>query len=203
MNQPRKQARQARSRATQEAILEATARILESEGRDALTTNGIARRAGVSIGSLYQYYPHKEAILATLMRIKRAELLELMREALAGSGDLPVEQAVGQMVKAGMIHQFSRPRLALELEYVEPQLGLMQETADLAEEMAGVVLEMLRQRFPATGLAEARDVIAICKGMINAEALAGAPGGEQLQLRCTRAVLGYLRECSNAPRQAK
>lgn len=59
---------QERARATREAIFEATARILEREGRAALNTNHIAERAGVSIGTLYQYFANKEEILIAMAR---------------------------------------------------------------------------------------------------------------------------------------
>ncbi|MCA3366430.1 MAG: helix-turn-helix transcriptional regulator, partial [Roseomonas sp.] len=65
---PRKQPIQDRSRETVGAILEAAARILEAEGLEAANTNAIAARAGVSIGSLYQYFPDKVAIFAELIR---------------------------------------------------------------------------------------------------------------------------------------
>ena len=59
--------RQERSRATVEAILEAAAQVFERHGYAAGTTNRIAERAGVSIGSLYQYFPNKDAILVALV----------------------------------------------------------------------------------------------------------------------------------------
>lgn len=62
----RKLPRQDRSRALVDAIVEAAARILVQQGRDALTTNAVALRAGVSIGSLYQYFPNREAILVAV-----------------------------------------------------------------------------------------------------------------------------------------
>ena len=57
---PRKTAQQARAKVTLGAIIEAAARILETQGLDGLTTNHIAATAGVSIGSLYQYFPNKQ-----------------------------------------------------------------------------------------------------------------------------------------------
>jgi len=59
----RRRPQQARSRAACEAIVEAAAQILEAGGPEALTTNAVAERAGVSIGTLYQYFPDKQAIL--------------------------------------------------------------------------------------------------------------------------------------------
>ena len=64
---PRKAPKQGRSEATVEVILEAAAHILIERGYMALTTNAAALRAGVSIGSLYQYFPGKEALLAALL----------------------------------------------------------------------------------------------------------------------------------------
>ena len=60
--QSRKEPRQARSQVTVTAILEATIRILEREGMDAATTTRIAEVAGVSVGTLYQYFAHRDAI---------------------------------------------------------------------------------------------------------------------------------------------
>jgi len=64
----RRSPRQARSRDTIETIFEATARIIERGGRAALNTNHIAERAGISVGTLYQYFPNKEAILVAMAR---------------------------------------------------------------------------------------------------------------------------------------
>ena len=71
---PRKSPVQARSAATVDAILEAAARILESEGFEGYTTNAIAKRAGVSIGSLYQYFPNKDAVTAALVMADAMQL---------------------------------------------------------------------------------------------------------------------------------
>jgi AcrR family transcriptional regulator len=64
----RRSPRQARSRATWEAIVEAAAQILERRGPSAFNTNEVAERAGVSIGTLYQYFPDKHAILIAAAR---------------------------------------------------------------------------------------------------------------------------------------
>jgi AcrR family transcriptional regulator len=71
--EPRKLPKQARSETTVEAILEAAAQVFERQGYAAGTTNRIAARAGVSIGSLYQYFPNKDAILVALVYRHLAE----------------------------------------------------------------------------------------------------------------------------------
>jgi len=65
---PKKKPKQERSKATFEAIIQATAHIIEEEGLERLSTNRVARVAGVSIGSLYQYFPDKDALVAEVGR---------------------------------------------------------------------------------------------------------------------------------------
>jgi AcrR family transcriptional regulator len=77
----RKSPRQARALVTVDAIFEATARIIEEAGTAGLTTNHIAERAGVSVGSLYGYFPNKEAILIALARRQ----LDLDRRTIGGT----------------------------------------------------------------------------------------------------------------------
>lgn len=78
---PRKMPRQGRSTETVRAIIEATARILEQDGLGAFTTNAVAERAGVSIGSLYQYFPGKEALVGALI-VRETSLLIAECEAM-------------------------------------------------------------------------------------------------------------------------
>src|SRR5678809_1130501 len=96
---PRKSATQARAQATVDAILEATARILVKEGYDRASTNRIALAAGVSIGSLYQYFPSKEALVAALIERHMDEMLVVVTEAVAGIEGKPIEQAVRSIVE--------------------------------------------------------------------------------------------------------
>lgn len=82
-NQPRKQPRQARAQATVNAILEATIQVLEREGLDAATTTRIAEVAGVSVGTLYQYYSHRDAIIDALQDREFERALALMQGVLS------------------------------------------------------------------------------------------------------------------------
>src|SRR5687767_9201431 len=88
----RKTASQARSRATVDAILRATAHILVREGYDHLTTNRVADRAGVSIGSLYQYFPGKEALVKALLDRHVDITMEGLRREAPGLLMAPLER---------------------------------------------------------------------------------------------------------------
>ena len=90
--------RQARAQATVDAILGAARRLLVRGGREALSTNKVAERAGVSIGSLYQYFPDKEAILAELGRRHVDEARALVSERLLSLAAAPPAEAVRVMV---------------------------------------------------------------------------------------------------------
>ncbi len=88
--------RQERARFTVAAILEAAAVVIDEGGWAQASTNRIAERAGVSIGSLYQYFPNKEAILAQLVDQHRTAVHALVAEALDGLADpsVPVDRAL-------------------------------------------------------------------------------------------------------------
>ncbi|HEY4941773.1 MAG TPA: helix-turn-helix domain-containing protein [Rhizomicrobium sp.] len=64
----RRRPRQARALATVDSILEAAVQVLQRSGAGGLNTNSVAERAGVSVGTLYQYFPDKEAILLAIAR---------------------------------------------------------------------------------------------------------------------------------------
>jgi AcrR family transcriptional regulator len=100
----RRSPRQARSRATWEAIVEAAAQVLERDGAAAFSTGAVAERAGVSIGTLYQYFPDKQAILAAAARrelgegsaappARRRALIEALIAVVEGLGRLGASAA--------------------------------------------------------------------------------------------------------------
>jgi AcrR family transcriptional regulator len=108
---PRKLPRQDRSRVTVEAILEATARILVEEGYDRANTNRIAERAGISIGSLYQYFPNKESLMTALMEQHAQEMAELVATKLNRSFDSPLAIVIPEIVSAVVAAHAINPRL--------------------------------------------------------------------------------------------
>lgn len=100
---PRKQPKQARSKSTVEAIVEATAQVLITDGFDKASTNRIAERAGVSIGSLYQYFPNKEALVLAVSRRHTGEMLAVLEpDGSTLTGPLPevVRSVIGAIIRA-------------------------------------------------------------------------------------------------------
>ncbi|MEF2267700.1 nucleoid occlusion factor SlmA [Janthinobacterium sp. HH104] len=188
--EPRKRPSQARSAATVAAMVEAAARIIEVRGWAALTTNHVAELSGVSIGSLYQYFPSKEALLAELVRRERAVLLHDVGLAMALEGELPL--AIEQGVMAGLAHQFRRPALALALESAPSSPSLQHEDDALRHALAGQLAGLLARHGVADPDMAAADVIALCRGIIDAAALRGETDMASLARRLGRAVHGYL-----------
>ena len=84
---PRKKPLQARARRTVEAILEGAAQVFEKHGYARTTTDRIAERAGVSVGSLYQYFPNKDAVIVALAERHQEAGLRRVRDLLT---DVPV-----------------------------------------------------------------------------------------------------------------
>ena len=97
---PRKAPRQSRSQATVTAILDATARILVERGFAAASTNAVAERAGVSVGSLYQYFPNKEALIAALHARHGEQMMAVIQRALTKAMDATLDDALSGLIEA-------------------------------------------------------------------------------------------------------
>ena len=187
---PRKQARQARAVATTEAIVEGAARILETSGLSALTTNRIAEVAGVSIGSLYQYFPNRDAVLAALIRREDGKLKQKFAE-IAGDWTEPYSAAEA-LIDALIGHKFMRPQLAMALDRLELPLGLEQEEHEGLRSTAVLVGRLVRGLAPGAGPRAAQDLVAICHGLSYAALREAEHDLHDIRIRLLRAVYGYL-----------
>ena len=143
---PRKTAVQERSRATVDAILEATARVLVKVGYDRASTNRVAVAAGVSIGSLYQYFPSKEALVAALVEKHVAEMTAVIHRALAESMDQPVERAVRRLVEVMIEAHALDPALHKVLVEQTPRVGGLQRILDLETQLTALARAYLAER---------------------------------------------------------
>lgn len=93
---PRKTPRQARATATLDAMFEATIQVLVSDGPHRLTTTRVAQRAGVSVGTMYQYFPHKQALFYAL----NERYLNVLAAKVEAACLAQHAAAIGQMVEA-------------------------------------------------------------------------------------------------------
>jgi len=136
---PRKSASQERSRLTVNAIVEATARILIREGYDRASTNRIAAAAGVSIGSLYQYFPSKEALVAAVSERHSHEVFELMRNALVKVAARPIEVATREFVSVAIDAHRVNPRLHRVLAEQVPRIGRLENVEAINQDARALV----------------------------------------------------------------
>ena len=120
---PRKRPRQERSQATVDTLLKATARVLVREGFDGLTTNGVAHQAGVSIGSLYQYFPNKEALVAALIERHIEKMNSLVFAELARVATLPIAAAARCVIELTIRAHAIDPKLHRVLTEQVPRVG--------------------------------------------------------------------------------
>ena len=120
---PRKTASQKRARSTVDALIEATARLLIQEGYDRTSTNKIAALAGVSIGSLYQYFPSKEALVAAVVERHTQELSQLVLSAFLRVSESPIEVGIRELVVAGINGHSVDPALHRILAEEAPRIG--------------------------------------------------------------------------------
>ena len=127
LTKPRKIASKERSRATVDALVEATARILVKEGFDKASTNRIAEVAGVSVGSLYQYFPSKEALVAAVIERHQQKIMETVHGELAEVLAQPVEKAVRKLVAVAVESHRVDPKLHRVLAEQIPRVGKLEK----------------------------------------------------------------------------
>lgn len=143
---PRKAPSQERSRQTVEAILDAAAHVFEQQGYAAGTTNRIAERAGVSIGSLYQYYPNKDAVLVALTERHIEEGIAVVAPLLARlEVTTPLDEALRDLTAAMVTLHRRRPALHRVLVEEAPRPAQLRARFDaLFEAASRAVAEYLR-----------------------------------------------------------
>ena len=169
---PRKKPIQERARATIDAILRATAHILVTDGYDRASTNRIAARAGVSIGSLYQYFPSKEALVAALMEKHMEEMAAVARSAVPRVAALPFEDAVEEAVRMMVAAHTVNPKLHKVLIEQIPRIGRLERAEVLEREVTSLIRAYLEARRDEIGVRDLDLSTFIVYGIV--EALAHA-----------------------------
>lgn len=196
---PRKKPRQERSRETVAAILEASARVFAEFGYAAGTTNRIAERAGVSIGSLYEYFPNKDALLVALMEAHVAEGQAILAAAAAEVVDsgLPLRKVAERLVRA-MIDLHARDRALHRVLFEEVPLPrrVRRQLDNVEREIAAQLAEYLRYnpevRVPDVDLA-AMILVQAIEGLTHRLVVHGTPSEAEAQAaEFVRLITSYL-----------
>ncbi|MCU0701357.1 MAG: TetR/AcrR family transcriptional regulator [Myxococcaceae bacterium] len=143
---PRREARQARSRATVEYLLAATAKVLVREGYDRASTNRIAEVAGVNIASLYQYFPSKEALVARVFERYLARLDDALTTCLARIAEAPLWPGLEALLRTFFSLHDDDPALHRALLVHVPQIDRVNPMLALRERMTGALTAYFVQR---------------------------------------------------------
>lgn len=143
---PRKTATQERARVTVDALVEATARILVRDGFDRASTNRIAEEAGVSIGSLYQYFPSKEALAAAVIERHNLQLMSVVHQAFSRATTEPLETGIRLLVTAAIEAHRIEPELHCVLAEQTPRSGALANVELFQRNAYGLFQSYLEER---------------------------------------------------------
>ncbi len=198
--EPRKKPVQGRSKATVDAILEATIRVLVDGDFDTLTTTRVAEVAGVGVGTLYQYFPAKESLLFALLEREMSLLEAALQGAAIEALALPLEGQVEAIVDALIRYKKRHATLGVALHAHLPRYGGVRLVRSTVRRIITAFAAMLRPHMPSASDAEvelmALVVTTSVKGAIDG-ALELSPSTvtkPAFRDELVRLVLGYLGE---------
>jgi AcrR family transcriptional regulator len=135
-----KQPRQPRSIEMVHSILDAGMLIIRQEGLAAMTTNRVAERAGISIGSLYQYFAHRDNILAGIIERSMLDFVATLRQFQQGQRQLPFDVVLGNIVRVSLAYY--RPYRE-EMRRIVRELPLLSDNGALRQ-IETVIMDMVR-----------------------------------------------------------
>ena len=190
---------QRRSRVTIDAIFEAAIQVLIANGLESVTTAQIAERAGVSVGTLYQYFPNKNALLAAVVQRHVGEVVDATIQACRSAHGRRVRDMCASMMSAFVDAKTRRPEVSRALYLPSAAVNadgiVRQESARFAEAVRQMLLTARDASFP-----QAHVVSRMLVGCIVAptrvviEADGGRAEFETLKRHLTALTTGYLRE---------
>jgi len=160
---PRKVPRQARGKVTTDAIVEASTQLLLERGYDRFTTARAAERAGVSVGSLYQYFPNKAALAAAVIDRACEDFILALDQALAGRPRITLAECIRAIVDVILVSHQLAPDLHKIVVDLAPRIGVADKTDRVSRRMAEAIEAILRMHAdeiaPAIDLATAATII--------------------------------------------
>jgi AcrR family transcriptional regulator len=160
----RKAPKQERSKAIVEAIYEATVRILPKIGSYQITTKKIAELAGVSIGSLYQYFPNKESVLSAIMEIAAKSKTAEIQKRIDEIDGKTMHEATAAMVDLALGIFLSEKEKVREIYRQAPELGRLPLLLELRQSVVERLASEMKKHHP--GLSEA-DYISVSFVAVN------------------------------------
>ena len=149
----RKAPQQARSNALVEAVLEAAIQVLASDGARRFTTARVAERAGVSVGSLYQYFPNKSAILFRLQSDEWRRTAALLGDILADR-TRPPDARLRTLVHAFIRSECEEAPVRIALDDAAPYYRDTPEAAAAQAEGVAIVQAFLAESAPGATAAQ-------------------------------------------------
>ncbi len=149
--QMRRAPQQARGQQRVDSILAAAEQVLIEQGYDATTTNQIAVRAGVPIGSLYQFFPNKNAIVEELSRHHHADLITSMRHVMNRVQQLSMSQAVDMLIDLAPLGTIGHSRIVRMCMEAPPGSVLYESSSELRQEVFNVIVALIRCFAPHVG----------------------------------------------------
>jgi AcrR family transcriptional regulator len=196
---PRKAPAQQRSRATVDGIVAATARVLVRDGYDSLSTNRVAKEAGVSVGSLYQYFPGKEALVAAVMERYASRLQENIAERMKSAPPAATAEDVAtEMIRAMLVAQQAEPRLHRALVEQVPRIGALRRLHELFSNYELLVEAWLLENADRIEVQDAKMaafvLVAAVEGLVNRATLdrPDLVASGRLEEQILRLVLAYV-----------
>lgn len=192
----RKQPRQARSRATVKAITSAAARVLGDRGWAGFTTNEVAEVAGVSIGSLYQYFPDKRSLTEAVRREHLDDVLGVMRQTADGTRSLRrrVIDLVDGLIAAHSVHpRLHRVLLDEAPRHIAPDTSLDALESEYMGRYQALVAACSRSRDTGDGELVAQVLSDAIDGVIHNAACRGTLQSPKLKGELVEMVCAYLR----------
>jgi AcrR family transcriptional regulator len=192
---PRRLPSQSRATATRDAIIQAAAIILQKEGLGGFNTNRVAEVAGISVGSLYQYYPNKASLLSALSMEQHAQLYASIEKASKAMAGLNLDRAITKLLGVVLDHQYKHPELAAALDMAERELTMSDEVSAQKKLLIALLVELLanyRDEIKGDLKTIALDIQTIVQSLVDAAEMRGEKNSLALRARIKRAVLGYL-----------
>jgi AcrR family transcriptional regulator len=204
--EPRKSPVQARSAASVEAILKATIQVLVQVGKERLTTTRVAARAGVSVGTLYQYFPNKGALLRSALQGHLNEIVAVVETVCREQPGASLEKMATRLVTGFLDAKMKDPKASVALYRVSSDADgarISRETEQKVGRAIGAMLASAKDELRR----DPELVSSILQGAMNGvsrlllESASPEVEYERLRDELVFVVCGYLRACSEGGAQ--